>query len=156
VEDGSVNGVVDDDRTAQLEAELLVLRKAELRLQDRDLRQRVDLRDAPVGAVVEAAVHADGAIDAMHHPHIGAGKSPQALEVEVERVVETRRRLTRERVRLDLQAAALQLADERDQELVPASIRRRMELVEHGDVGAAVTRGAEVALGSRAASQAVQ
>src|SRR5512133_1068275 len=104
------------------------------RLQDRRVRQRVDLDDAAIGAVVEAAVDAERAVDPVHHAHTPARETPQPAEVEVERVVETRRGPARERVQLDVQPATAELTDEREQELVAAAVRRRVELVEDRDV----------------------
>jgi hypothetical protein len=49
----------------------------------------------------------------MDHPHVVAHEPPQTREVEVERVVETRRRPPRDAVRLDREPTPLELADER-------------------------------------------
>ena len=51
---------------------------------------------------------------------------------------------------LDGEAAALELADERPQELMPATGRRRLELVEHGEVGAVAPRPEPVRLHAHA------
>ncbi len=69
MEDRRVDGVVNHNRIAQLEAELAMLLQAVAGLQDRRVRQRVDLDDPAIGAVVEAAVDADRAVHAVHHPH---------------------------------------------------------------------------------------
>jgi hypothetical protein len=52
----------------------------------------VDLDDATVAAVVETAVDGDRPVDALHHPAVVPGEAPQPAEIEVERVVEARRR----------------------------------------------------------------
>ena len=66
----------------------------------------VELEDVPVGAVVEAAVDADRAVHAMHHPAAVAGEAAQAAVVEVERVEETDRRATGDAVHLHLEPSA--------------------------------------------------
>ena len=98
MEDRRVDRIRDDDRLAQLEAELAMLRERELRLEDRRGRERgVDLGDPRVGAVVEPPVRADRPIDPMHHPRTPASEAPQATEVEVERVEEAHGRAAGDR-----------------------------------------------------------
>ncbi len=82
---------MDHDGIAELEAELAMLLEAVARLQDGRAREPVDLDDAQVGAVVEAAIDADRPVDAMDHPHAVAREAAQAREVEVEGVVEAAR-----------------------------------------------------------------
>src|SRR5262245_10510418 len=53
MEDRPIDGVAHDDGVAQLDTELTMLREAELRLQDRHVRELVDRSDAAIGAVVE-------------------------------------------------------------------------------------------------------
>jgi hypothetical protein len=89
----------------------------------------------------------------MNHPHVVADEPPQTREVEVERVVETCGRLPGDAVRLDREPTPLQLADQGQQELVAASVRRRVKLVEDSDVCAAAARRAEVTFGSRASRE---
>ncbi len=48
-------------------------------------------------------------------------------------------RATRDAVQLDRQSAALELAEQRAQELMSAACRRRRELVEEREVGTALT-----------------
>ncbi len=68
MKDRRVDGVRDHDGVAQLDAELAVLLEAVLGLHDRRVRElAIDLGDARVGAVVEAAVDADRPVDAVHH-----------------------------------------------------------------------------------------
>ena len=111
-----------DNRLAQLEAELAVLRRA----RTRDWRivasasVGVDLGDPRVRAVVEAAVDADRPVDAVHHARAATGEAPQALEVEVEGVEEAGGRRAGDPVLLDAEARRLELAHERPEELVPA------------------------------------
>jgi hypothetical protein len=71
----------------------------------------------------------------MNHPRSLASEASQAPEVEVERVVETGGRPSREPVHLDVQTSALPIPDEREQKLIAASVWRRRELVKDGDVG---------------------
>ena len=148
VEDRRVDGVRDDDRLAQLEAELAVLRERELRLEDRRGRERgVDLGDPRVRAVVEPSVGADRPVDAVHHPRPAAREAPEPPEVEVERVEEAHGRTSGDRPDLDLEPATFELAHERAEELMPAPRGRRRELVEERDVGAAAPGAEEVDLG---------
>src|SRR4029079_4546524 len=133
MEEIRIDRVVHDDRVEQVDAELVVLRAAELGLQDRDVGERVDRRDATVGAVVEATVDAERAVHATHHPAVRAPKTLEAVEVEVERVVEARRGVAGDAVPLDVDAAALKLADQSEQELVPPAVGRDAELMEDGD-----------------------
>src|SRR6266508_1714274 len=126
-----------------------MLGEAELRLEDGRVGELVDRSDTAIGAVVEAAVDADRPVDTVHHAHLVAREPPQAAEVEVERVVEARRRPAREPVLLHGESTPFKLADEREQELVTAAVRRPVELVEHGDDAAEAARGDPVALGLR-------
>ena len=104
MEDRRVDRVRDDDRLAQLEAELTVLCERELRLEDRRGRQRgVDLGDPRVRAVVESPVGADRPVDAVHHPRPAAREAPKPPEVEVERVEEAHGRASGDRPDLDLE-----------------------------------------------------
>ena len=115
-----------------------MLLEAVARLQDRRVRERlVDPDDPPVGAVVEAAIDPDWTVDPVDHPGPIACEAPKPLEVEVEGVVETGRRVAGEPVHLHAEPPGLQLPDEGQQELVPSSVRRRVELVEDGEVAPA-------------------
>ena len=135
MEDRRVDGIRDHDRIPKLEPELAVLLEAVPRLEDRRVRELVvDLDDPRVGPVVEAAVDADRAVDAMHHPRVRPGEPPQPSEVEVERVEEAGRGLARDPVQLDREPAAPELPDERTQELVAAAGGRRRELVEEREI----------------------
>jgi hypothetical protein len=71
----------------------------------------------------------------MHHPTVVAREPPKPREVEVEGVEETRRRPARDAVVLDREAASLELADERSEELMAPTGRRRLEGVEQRAVG---------------------
>ena len=127
----------DHDGLDEPDPEVAVRVEAEARLQHGRVRELgVHRLDAPVGAVVEAAVDADRPVDAMHHPHVVASEAPQSREVEVERVEEAPRRRAGEPVLLDLQTAVAELAGQSAEELVAASRRRRRGLVEDGEVGA--------------------
>ena len=106
----------------------------------------VDADDPPIRAVVETAVGPDRPVDPMHHPRAATREAAKPGEIEVEGVVEAGRRVTRDAVRLHAEAPALQLADQREQELVAAPVGRRLELVEDGDVGAPSARPQPVAL----------
>src|SRR2546422_8776717 len=101
-------------------------------------------RDAAVGAVVEAAVDADGPVDAVDHPRVAAREPPQAVEVEIERVEQTGRRAGGDPVLLDGQAARAQLARERPQELRPTAGGGGDERVEQGPVGGTAACPGEV------------
>jgi hypothetical protein len=59
-------------------------------------------------------------------------------------------------VPLDVDAAALKLADQSEQELVPAAVGRDVELMEDGDVGPVVAGRAKVAFGPDAPRQPPQ
>ena len=90
MEERGVRRVADHDRIPELEPQLAVHLEAVPRLEHRRIRQRMVQRDdLPVGAVVEPAVDADRAVDAMHKPAIATGEAAQASGVEVERVEET-------------------------------------------------------------------
>jgi hypothetical protein len=71
----------------------------------------------------------------MDHPALPARKAPEAREVEVERVEEARACVSRDAIVLDCETAALQLSHERAKKLVSTTGRRRLEVVEHRDVG---------------------
>ena len=110
-------------------------------LEDRRVRElAVELEDVPVGAVVEAAVDADRAVHAMHHPAARTGEAAQPAVVEVERVEEADGRLAGDAVHLDLEAAPPKLAHEPGEELVAAARGRWREVVEDGEIGAVTTR----------------
>ena len=157
MEDRRVDRIRDDDRLAQLEAELAMLGERELRLEDRRGRERgVDLGDPRVGAVVEPAVRADRPIDPVHHPRTPASEAPQATEVEVERVEEAHGRAAGDRPGLDHEPATLELVYECAEELVPSPSGRRRELVEEREVGAAAARAEQVELASRQAGRAAR
>ena len=100
----------------------------------------VERSDPRIRAVVEAAVHADRAVDPVHHAAVAACKPPESVEVEVERVEETRLRASRDPVRLDREAAALELAHERAEELMAAAGRRGLEVVEDREIGTPAAR----------------
>ena len=106
----------------------------------------VELRDLLVRAVVEAAVDADGAVDAVHHPRAASREPLQAREVEVEGVEEAGGRSLGDALLLDLEPAALELAREGSEELVAAARGRRRELVEERQVGASAARAQPVHL----------
>ncbi len=151
MEDRRVDGVGDDHRVAQLDPELAVLLEREPGLEDRRGGELgVDLRDPLVRAVVEAAVDADRAVDAVHHPRAAVREAPQAREVEVERVEQAGRRLGGDAVELDGDAARCELAREGPQELVATARGRRRELVKEREVGPALARADHVDLGSEA------
>ena len=111
-------------------------------LEDRRVRHRlVDPDDPPVGAVVEARDRRRS----DRRPGAPCARSPareaaQPVEVEVERVEQTRGRAPRDPVLLDGEPTRAQLADERAQELVTAAGRRRHELVEQRQIRT-TTRG---------------
>ena len=112
MKDRRVDAVVNDDGIAQVQAELLVLRATPFGLEVRRVCEVVvELQDATIGAVVEAAVRGDRAVHAVHHPRSAADKAPQPSEVEVERVEEADRRRPRQAVHLHGEAAALQLSE---------------------------------------------
>ena len=145
MKDRRVDGVRDDRRLAELEPELAMLLEAVARLQDGRLGELgIHRCDRAIGAVVEAAVHADRPVHAMHHAAAGAREAPQPLRIEVERVEETGRRPGRETVQLDHEPATFELAEERPQELVTAAGWRWRELVEEREVGTPATRAEPV------------
>jgi hypothetical protein len=76
----------------------------------------------------------------MDHPDIAARKAAEPPEVEVERVVEACRRASREPIDLDIQSASTELGEQREQELVPATVGGRVELVEKREIGASSPR----------------
>ena len=138
VEDQRVGRVPDDHRLRELDPQLAMSVEAEPRLGDRRVRQvAVDLLDPAVRAVVEPAIDADRAVHAVHHPAVRPGEAAQPPEVEVERVEEADGRAARDAVQLDDEPAALELRDERAQELVASARRRGSELVEQREVRAA-------------------
>src|SRR5437660_4642250 len=93
MKDRWIDGVVDHDRIAQLEPELLVLVEAVAGLQDGGGGELlVHLHDAAVSSVVETAVRSYRAVDPMHHADATAAKAPQPLLVEVEGIEEARSR----------------------------------------------------------------
>jgi hypothetical protein len=146
MEDRRVDGIRDHDRVPQLETERLVFREAVARLQDRRVRQRVDLHNAGVRAVVEPAIRSDRPVDAMHHAHTVAGETAQPPEIEVERVVEAARRVAGDTVDLDCKPPPTPFSDEREEELVAAAVRRGVKLVEDGHVAASRARARAVDL----------
>src|SRR5262249_20250917 len=91
---------------------------------------------ASIGAVVESAVGADRPVDAVNHPHPLPREPPEPREIEVERVEQASRCRPGESVLLDADATNLQLANEGEQELVAAAVRRPVDFVEDGDVRA--------------------
>jgi hypothetical protein len=155
MEDRGVDRVRDHDRVGEPVAELLMLLEAVPRLEDRRVRElAVELGDARVRPVVEAAVDADRPVDPMHHPAVDAREALEAGEVEVERVEETGSRPAGQTVELYLDPARVELAVERAQELMSASGGRRRELVEERRVRAAAARGEPGRLRARAAQDA--
>ena len=89
VEDRRVDRVRDQMRLHELDAEIAVRVEAVPRLDDRRGRELgVDLGDALVGAVVEAAIRPDRAVHAVDEADVVARESAEAAEVEVERVDE--------------------------------------------------------------------
>src|SRR5262249_58067466 len=90
---------------------------------------------------VESAVDADRPVDAVNHPHPLPREPPEPREIEVERVEQASRCRPGESVLLDAGATNLQLANEGEQELVAAAVRRPVELVEDGDVRAGTAGG---------------
>ena len=101
------------------------------------------------GAVVETAVHPDGSVHPVHHPDTLVRKALQPGEVEVERVVEARGGPARETVHLDRNTATDELGPERKEELVPAAVRRLVELVKDREVPSAASRADVVGFGHR-------
>jgi hypothetical protein len=95
---GRVDGVGDQVRLHELDTQRPMRLEAVARLHDRRVGEsRVELGDARVCAVVEAAVRSDRAVDTMDEAHVGARETTEAPEVEVERVDEARRRPGRDR-----------------------------------------------------------
>src|SRR5438094_741683 len=84
---------------------------------------------------------------------VTSSEPTQACEVEVEGVVEANGRASGKPVDLDDQSAASPLLYEREQELVPASVRWRRELVEDREVGTSPARAQPVGLRMTASSQ---
>ena len=151
MEDRGVDGVRDHDRVAELEPELAMLPERELRLEDRRGRELgIHIRDPRVCPVVEAPIHADRAIDPMHHARAAPSEPLQARDVEVERVEEAGLRLTGDPVQLDLETAAVELAHEGADELVAAARGRGSELVEDREISATAARAQHVELGREA------
>ena len=140
MEDRRIGGVRDHDRVSERDPELGVLLEAVARLQNRGVRNPgVDLGDARVRPVVEAAVRTDRPVDAMHQPAVVAREPPEPGEVEVERVEEACAGTSRNPIRLDRETPALELAHESAEELMAPSGGRPLELVEDREVRAART-----------------
>src|SRR5436190_7943716 len=138
MEDRRIGRVRDHDRRSEVETELRMLVEAELRLEDRGVRERaVQLADASVGAVVEAAIGRDRSIHSVHHPNVVARETEQPPRVEVERVEEACAGAARDPVRLDVEPASTELVRQRANELIAASRRWRCVVVEYRDVRAA-------------------
>jgi hypothetical protein len=149
VEDHRIDGVDDEAWIGQLDAESQVRLEAVARLHDRRVRKgAVDLGNARVRPVVEPAIGGNRAVDTMDEAHVGAREATQPAEVEVERVEQADVRAPRDAIQLDREAAPAQLAEERPQELMPATSWRRRELVEEREVGASPSRPQEIQLGS--------
>ena len=149
MEDRGVDGVRDHLRIAQLEPELEMLLEAVARLENGRVSQRaVDRRDATVRAVVETAIHADRAVDPVHHHGVGPGEPPKPREVEVERVEEAGGRVRRQSVVLDFDASTVELTRKSTEELVTASGGRRRELVEQRELRPPAARPKPVGLGA--------
>src|SRR4029079_9517150 len=110
---------------------------------------RIELGDARVCAVVEAAVRPDRTVDTMDQAHVGAHETTEAPEVEVERVHEAHRRPRRDLVELDRQVAPLELREERAEELVAPAGRWWHELMEECEIRPSVPspRPPDVGLG---------
>src|SRR5579884_55037 len=150
MEDARVAAVVDDVWIDELDPDLAV--HVDRRVRDREGRVRelaVDRGDAGIGAVVEAAIESRHRADSVHHPCPAvraAREQPQPVEVEVERVEEACTGPWRQDVPLDAHAALLELADDCAERLARASRRRRLELVEEREVGAATPCRERVAL----------
>jgi hypothetical protein len=154
MENRRVDGVVNHDRMVQVKPELTVLVQAEARLQNGRVSEvTIDSGDPTVGSVVETSVHADRTIDPVHHADAVADETPQTREVEIERVEKAGVCPARESVDLHDETAALQLPRERKQELVPAAVRRRPEVVENGQIGGSATRTQPIGFGSTAACE---
>src|SRR6266550_1980209 len=117
-----------------------MLLEAVPRLEDRRSGELVDLDDPPIRAVVETAIDADRAVDPMHHADTVPGEAAESVEVEVERVVEARGSPAGEAVDLDGNAATGELGLQREEELVPAAVRRLVELVEDREVPSVAAR----------------
>ena len=101
-----VSGVVDDRGIDELESQRLVPPEAVRRLKHCSVRQIViDIPDPPVDPIVYAAVDTDRAVDTMHHATAGADKAAEPVEIEIERVVETRGRAGRDPIVLQYKAA---------------------------------------------------
>ncbi len=150
MEDRGIDGVPDQNRVAELEPELEVLLEAEAGLKHRRPGERsVELRNAGIGAVVEAAVDADRSVDSVHHPATVARKPPQAAEVEVERVEETDGGGARQPVDFELVATRSELAGEGAHELVSTPAGSWSKLVKDREIGSSSTRQQPVGFGSR-------
>ncbi len=152
MEDRRIDGVPDDHRRTELDPELRMLAEAVVGLQHGGVRDLgVHRRDPGVGSVVEPPVRADRPVDAVHHPAVVAREPAQAREVEVEGVEETCRRAPGDPAVLDPEPAALELANERAEELMAAACRRGLEVVEEREVGVVATRSPPVDLVANAA-----
>src|SRR5262249_21554348 len=130
----------DYDRVSHLQSELAMPVEAVARLQDRRVCERVDFHDATVSTVVETSVGADRPVNPVDHSHAVTHEAAKTDEVEVERVVEARRGSARDLIRFDREPSALELAHEREQKLIAAAVRRRVELMEDGDVRRGTSR----------------
>src|SRR5437764_411194 len=100
--------------------------EAVARLEDRRVGKRVvDLEDALIRAVVEAAIRANWAVDAMYEPAARSRKPLQPRKVEVERVEQADGGCARDAVHLDVESAPAKLARQRAQELASSTGRWR-------------------------------
>ena len=120
----------------QLEPELAMLLEAVARLKDvASARSAIDCGDPLIGPVVEAAIDTDRPVDTLHHAH--AVRVRTARSREKSKLKELNRQADvppDSRFASTVQAAALEFADEREQELVAAAVRRRPEVMEDSDV----------------------
>ena len=89
----------------------------------------------------------------MDHARAATGEPPQTREVEVERVEEASGRPGRDAIELERETATLELPGQRAEELVPPARRRRRELVEERQVGAAMPRRAQIELRSQSPTE---
>ena len=118
-----------------------MLLEREAGLEDRRGRELgVDLRDPLVGAVVEAAVDADRAVDAVHHPRAARREPPQPRKSKLNELKRQAGVPPEMRFSSTASPRRLELARERTEELVPAARGRRRELVEERQVGACRAR----------------
>ena len=90
MENARVCRVVDHGRGGELKPKFLMFFEAVARLENRGVSEfAVDLEDLPVEFDPRAAVDADRAVDAVHHPATAAAETAQTGGIEIERIKET-------------------------------------------------------------------